>query len=68
MTSSTTEVVGGPDWDVGSSSWKAFSTERRKKNVSRDSNAVCIRDSLLEREAVWMKRGIWICGVSYWGS
>ena len=55
ITSSITEVVGGPDWwETGSSSWNAFSTERRKKNVSKDSNEPRIRRILCASAAVLM--------------
>ena len=64
-----TEVVGGIPgwWDDGSSNWNAFSTERRKKNVSRDSNDPRIRVILLARAAVVMNCGILGCGESYCG-
>ena len=59
MTSSITEVVGGPDWDDdGSSSWNAFSTERRKKNVSIDSNDTRILVTLSLRGASSTNWGI----------
>ena len=65
ITSSIAEVVGTPESEEGSSSWKAFSTERLKKKVSSDSNELRSFVTFSARREVLRKDGISNCGLSY---
>jgi hypothetical protein len=61
-----TVVVGGPEaCDEGSSNWNAFSTERRKKNVSNASNDPRILVILFANGEVTTNSGISISEESY---
>lgn len=76
MTSSTAEVMNGGLASVetgersesvrsegGSSSWKAFSTERRMKNVVIAEKGARRRVSTLARSAEWRRTGGIVCGI-----